>query len=557
MKLSRYPLLFLSLLLLLCACTAGKVPEKTRESGGEDSTETSAAVEDNTPALNAFSIDASGSLYKTMAKHAVCTVGTESINTVKKEIFGDNLAWRGSGYGVWNPTQKTLNSKLVDAIRACGVTTLRYPGGIEGDYFHWQETLGSNRKAQIDPFSDAYPTYAEKDGASFYPDFGLDEFFLLCEAADVEPVIQLNAGNGTPEEAVTLIRYCLEKGYRVSSFAIGNEVNMKEEAVEGMKVTKTPEEYIAFAQSVYDGLGSLADSVELGVIGLVESHALNAHADWDSKVLSALGDKIDFIDCHLAYAPYFTSEKDSNEDIFRCYMAASDYIGRLIGETKDEILKYGGENAENISIQITEYGPMGTYYNGTVGSVFLAALLQEMLAEPMISSANHLPMLNHPYAANLVGYYNINGTEYFWDNICTYVFRWYAEQIGREVLNVDVDCSSFSAKKVGLIPFVSNAASAAAAVYLEPDKSAGTLFLINKSTTQNQCFDVTLPFESITVESVTELYANDPTAANTWDNPHKVMPKSYRVDSSALRSGTVSAVTKPISVLKIDFKVVK
>ena len=238
-------------------------------------------------------------------------------------------------------------------------------------------------------------------------------------------------------------------------------------------------------------------------------------------------------------------------------MAASDYIGRLIGETKDEILKYGGENAENISIQITEYGPMGTYYNGTVGSVFLAALLQEMLAEPMISSANHLPMLNHPYAANLVGYYNINGTEYFWDNICTYVFRWYAEQIGREVLNVDVDCSSFSAKKVGLIPFVSNAASAAAAVYLEPDKSAGTLFLINKSTTQNQCFDVTLPFESITVESVTELYANDPTAANTWDNPYKVMPKSYRVDSSALRSGTVSAVTKPISVLKIDFKVVK
>lgn len=556
MKLLRRLSLFLFLSTLLCACTAEQPPEQTLPA---DQTlpdeETGQAGKTD---LKVFSIDLSGSAYPTMSKHAVGTVGRETVNTVKKEIFGDNLAWRGSGYGVWDPVTKQLNGKLVDAIRACGVTTLRYPGGTEGDYFHWQETVGNDRKKQVDPFSNSYPTNATKKGVAYDPDFGLDEFLLLCEAAGVEPVIQLNAGDGTPEEAAALIRYCIDKGCSVSSFAIGNEVNMKGESIAGLTVSKTPEQYIAFAKKVYEELGDLADSVELGVIGLVEDHALNAYPEWDRKILSTLGDKIDFIDCHMAYAPYFTSNTDSEQDILRCYMAAPDYIRGLIRETKNEILTYSKDNSDHISIQITEYGPMGTYYNGTVGSVFLATLLQEMLAEPMISSANHLPMLNHPVAANLVGYapasYTGDGAEHFWDNTSTFVFRWYAEQIGRDVLKTELTSSTFSSKKIGLIPFIPNASSASMAAYFDQEQNKGTLFLINRSTTQNQAFDVTLPFGGIRITAVTELYSDDPTAANSWKDPYAVTPRSYRVDAKAVRDSAVSAVLKPISVLKIDFE---
>jgi hypothetical protein len=48
------------------------------------------------------------------------------------------------GYGVWDEANQCLVASLVEAIRDSGITHLRYPGGIEGDYFHWNEAIGKN-----------------------------------------------------------------------------------------------------------------------------------------------------------------------------------------------------------------------------------------------------------------------------------------------------------------------------------------------------------------------------------------------------------------------------
>ena len=66
------------------------------------------------------------------------------------------------------------------------------------------------------------------------------------EAADIKATIQLNAGNGTPQEAADWVQYCIDQELDVATFAVGNEVHFAEERVEGMTVTKTPQEYIDF-----------------------------------------------------------------------------------------------------------------------------------------------------------------------------------------------------------------------------------------------------------------------------------------------------------------------
>ena len=38
--------------------------------------------------------------------------------------------------------------------------------------------------------------------------FGTDEFVALCRATGSEPMICVNAGNGTPEEAAQWVEYC-------------------------------------------------------------------------------------------------------------------------------------------------------------------------------------------------------------------------------------------------------------------------------------------------------------------------------------------------------------
>lgn len=553
--------LSLCMLLPICACS-GDTSDTTDSASTttpptqSEASSTEPVTEAAPPAQNApnFILDVSGSSYETNAKHTTVKVGSDSVNTVKKELFGDNISWRGEGYGIYNKDTDSFNAKLVEMIKKAGITTLRYPGGIEGDYFRWKETIGADRIPQIDPFSKDYPTYASVNGVKYYPYFGWEEFMRLCEATETEAVVQLNAGTGTPKEAADLVKWCIDNRYPVSSYAIGNEVNFAEERVAGVRSTKTIEEYIAFANEVYAELGDLADKIELGILGLPYGHALCRDAAWDRTVLKALGDKIDFIDCHLAYAPYFTSPSDNDTDIYKSYMASSTYIRTMIEREKENISTYTSRSDE-IKIQITEYGPMGTYYNGTVGAVFLASLLQVMANEPMISSANHLPMINHPAAANLVGYDPRNVREYYWDNVCTYIFRWYSEQAGRGVLSIDADIPTFSAKAIGLIPNVVKADMSNTAVYYDKSTMTGTVFAINQSVDKNMVFDIDLPFGSIKITGISELYSSNPKKANSGTNPYGTVPRNIS-PKDEVYSGTVIITSKPISVVRIDFEVV-
>lgn len=546
-----------------CGCV-GKTPTVT---DAPDTSATSAPTESTSAnvteppeaALKAFNADISGSAYKTYSRETTAKVKNNAINTVKKELFGDNLSNRGNGYGVYKPESDSFNTKLVEAIKKSGVTTLRYPGGTQGDYMIWHEMIGSDRKMQIDPFSASYPTNTAKNGELFYPYFGWEEFMELCQTLGVEAVVQLNAGNGTPEDAAALIKWCEDNGYPVSSYCVGNEVNMNIENVDGMKVSKTPDEYIAFTNKVYEELGGLADDVTLGVLALPEGHGLNHWGStWDRKILTELGDKIDFIDCHYGYAVQNgTPHSYTDDDIFRAYMAAPTFIKSLIEKTKEEIKTYAPDRADEISIQITEYGPIGTYNNGSAGAVFLASLIQVMANEPMISSANHLPLLNHYAAANTVGYKQSNGTEYYWDNLTTYIFEWYTEQIGRQVLETELETFTFSSSKVGLLPAITKADMGSTAVYYDPEKGEGTVFVINHSYERNMITNVILPFKEISVTSFTELYSDDPTLANSAASPMLVTPKAYNIKKNSTYSGEMKITSKPISVVKIDFKVIE
>ncbi|MBO5649182.1 MAG: hypothetical protein J6S76_04650, partial [Clostridia bacterium] len=247
----------LALLSMMTSMSACAVLNGGTETGTGTDTETKQPI-----VYTPFVLDVSDSSYETNEQQTTVTVSKDAVNTVKKELFGDNLSWRGNGYGVYDPETDSFNETLLEAIKNCGVTTLRYPGGIEGDYFIWHETIGEDRELQMDPFSSQYPTYyAGGDGKKYYPYFGLEEFMEMCTQIGIEAVVQLNAGTGTPKDAADLVRWCEEHNYPVSSYAIGNEVHFAEERVMFTRSTKTPEEYIDFANEVYAELGELADTV--------------------------------------------------------------------------------------------------------------------------------------------------------------------------------------------------------------------------------------------------------------------------------------------------------
>lgn len=513
------------------------------------------------PAMAETRIDLNYSRFGVSEQVAVVTVADAAINTVKEGIFGANTSYRGGGYGLYNEETFTFNETLVQQLRDSGVTVLRLPGGIEGDYFHWYEAVGpvENRVPQIDCFSKDYPTYTLNNGEPYLVAFGPDEWIALCNMTDTALAIQLNAGNGTPQEAVDFIRYCLDSGVAIDDITVGNEVCMAEERVAGMRVTKTPEEYVDFYLEVYDLMGEemrqeLAErGIPFGCIGIPMSHPLCKYRDWDDVVLEELNGKTDFIDIHIAYSPYFVSG-NNNEQIIKCLLASADRVRKHL----DVEIKSLDKHAPDVKIAISEHGPLGAipYTSGMPGGMYLAAFFHVVLAEERVISADYLPLTNHPAANNLLGYYNELGENISWDNVVSMVFRMYAEQIDREVLDTQVTgAKTFAAPAVGLMTATRGVSEGDAAVYFNRETGEGTLFVLNKAYKENTTFDITLPFGAVEITSVTELFTPNNTMYNSNARPTMVKPTEYSEHCGVVEDGRLVITSKPVSLVKIDFVV--
>ncbi|HTL16561.1 MAG TPA: hypothetical protein VL793_04950, partial [Patescibacteria group bacterium] len=90
--------------------------------------------------------------------------------------------------------------EVVRFLKAAHLPLLRWPGGNFVSAYHWQDAVGpiENRPT--------LPNYAW--GGVEPNTFGTDEFMEFCRAVGCEPMICVNGGTGTPEEAAAWVEYC-------------------------------------------------------------------------------------------------------------------------------------------------------------------------------------------------------------------------------------------------------------------------------------------------------------------------------------------------------------
>ena len=89
---------------------------------------------------------------------------------------------------------------IIRMLRESHLPLLRWPGGNFVSSYHWQDGIGPVEKR---------PTKPNYAWGGIEPNlFGTDEFIEFCRAVGCEPMICINAGNGTPEEAAQWIEYC-------------------------------------------------------------------------------------------------------------------------------------------------------------------------------------------------------------------------------------------------------------------------------------------------------------------------------------------------------------
>jgi alpha-N-arabinofuranosidase len=89
---------------------------------------------------------------------------------------------------------------IVRMLKEAHLPLLRWPGGNFVSGYHWEDGVGPIEKR---------PTRPNLAWGAVEPNlFGTDEFIAFCRAVGAEPMICVNGGDGTPEEAARWIEYC-------------------------------------------------------------------------------------------------------------------------------------------------------------------------------------------------------------------------------------------------------------------------------------------------------------------------------------------------------------
>src|SRR4029077_9045156 len=126
-----------------------------------------------------------------------------TIAPLDRNLFGSFLEHLGRAIyeGIYEPGSKLSDANgfrkdVMNEIRQMGVPIVRYPGGNFVSGYNWLDGVGP-KESRPRVLDKAWNTVNTNQ-------FGTNEFMAWCKAAGTAPLMGLNLGTGTPEEAAAL-----------------------------------------------------------------------------------------------------------------------------------------------------------------------------------------------------------------------------------------------------------------------------------------------------------------------------------------------------------------
>jgi alpha-N-arabinofuranosidase len=256
------------------------------------------------------------------------------IDTVSPRLFGGFLEHMGRSIyeGIYDPASSRadadgLRGDVLDALARLDFSVVRYPGGNFVSGYHWQDGVGPRSER---------PTVRELAWNTIEPNqFGTDEFLALAERMGWAPMLAVNLGTGTPEEACQWLEYCNgEAGtryadqrvangrvepWKVPLWCLGNEMDGP------WQLGHVPADHYAIkARQSAKLMKDLDRSIELVLCGSSNVDS-PTYMSWDREVLERAGDLVDYLSVHR----YVGNSDDDTPD----FLAITNAIDRQIEES--------------------------------------------------------------------------------------------------------------------------------------------------------------------------------------------------------------------------------
>lgn len=214
-------------------------------------------------------------------------------NMVEKELStymtGFNMSYYHDKDVLW------ADGKLLNGLKEVGTKLLRYPGGAETSYFHWQYSGCPGYKDIWNPSHGVTP----EDVTGITENMDTDEFISVCNQLGAEPLLGINILSGvvnnkideSVQEAKDWVNYCKSKGYKVKYWYLDNEVDHNTSYTQ-----ITTEEYAELINKFSKELKTIDPEIKL-IVSLVG----NAAQEKYHTLISLAGKSFDIIDLHFYY----------------------------------------------------------------------------------------------------------------------------------------------------------------------------------------------------------------------------------------------------------------
>jgi alpha-N-arabinofuranosidase len=487
------------------------------------------------------------------------------ISTVDRNLFGSFLEHLGRAIyeGIYDPGSKLSDSNgfrtdVLNEIKKLGVPIIRYPGGNFVSGYNWLDGVGpkEDRPVQLDK------AWNSLDNNQF----GTDEFMAWCKLVGCEPLMGLNLGTGTAEDAAALVEYCnVDKGtkwsnlrrkngiaepYKVQKWCLGNEMDGPWQ-IGHMPAT----EYGLKAADAARQMRYVDPSLKLVACGS-SGPFISTYLEWDREVLEQCYDYVDALSLHR----YFENDEAATGGDSSKFLAMNLSMEQQIAEALAVCDMVGGRRHSSKKLWLS-FDEWNVWYHKRSaadmnGNKQLAphlleevynledALLVGGLLNTLIRNADRVKIACLAQLVNVIAPIMTNASGLVRQTIY-YPYSWALQFARGRVLSLLVESPTYSVSKMGEVPYIDVAGT------VSPEDGKLSLFVLNRDLVKSRQIEIN--WEDRTpgrVVSSILLTGDDLKASNTFDTPKRVVPQDFEKPSTSGGRTTLEMPARAYAVIQ-------
>jgi alpha-N-arabinofuranosidase len=463
-----------------------------------------------------------------------------TIAPIDRNLFGSFLEHLGRAIyeGIYDPASKLSDSNgfrkdVMDEIRALGVPIIRYPGGNFVSGYDWLDGIGPKQNR---------PRVLDKAWNSINSNqFGTDEFMAWCSAVGTQPLMGLNLGTGTPEQAAALVEYCnVEKGtrwselrrkngiaapYKTQYWCLGNEMDGPWQIGH-----MTAKEYGYKAADAARQMRYVDPTLKLVACGS-SGPLMPTYLEWDREVLEECYEYIDALSLHRYIG---NTQQETGTDSSK-YLAMNLTMDRQIAETVAvcDYVQGRQRSAKKLWLSFDEWN---VWYRARSGDAVNGreqdaphlleeiynledALLVGGIVNTLLRNAGRVKLACLAQLVNVIAPIMTNSNSLFRQTIY-YPYSWGLQMARGEVLNVFADSPTYEVPGIGQVPYLDVTAT------FSKENGNVAVFILNRDLSNSRELDVVwqdAPPTRVLKSAV--LTGSDLKAVNSFDSPKRVIPQ--------------------------------